>query len=263
MRAGAGPLAGWSVLNTRPRESASALDQRLSALGARVVSVPAIGIGPPLDPGPFLRAMADWECYDWLVVTSARGAEAVVPWLTGKDLARLKIAALGESSSRPFTDAFLPLRFVLLDPKPDAGKLGAALGAELRGGERLLLIQGELANDELQRCLESYRVQVDSVKAYGTLECPEPEALREALELGVDAIVFCSPSAVRGCQRALGSKALRDKASGARLISIGPRTSAELRGHGFEQLFEAGRHDLDGLVEALLEAFQDGEAKRR
>jgi len=37
-----------------------------------------------------------------------------------------------------------------------------------------------------------------------------------------------------------------------RLVSIGPVTSATLREHGLEPDVEAGRHDIDGLVEALV-----------
>ena len=38
----------------------------------------------------------------------------------------------------------------------------------------------------------------------------------------------------------------------ARLVSIGPVTSATLRERGLEPDVEASRHDIDGLVEALV-----------
>ncbi len=38
----------------------------------------------------------------------------------------------------------------------------------------------------------------------------------------------------------------------ARLVSIGPVTSATLREHGLEPDVEAIRHDIDGVVEALV-----------
>ena len=37
-----------------------------------------------------------------------------------------------------------------------------------------------------------------------------------------------------------------------RIVSIGPVTSATLREHGLEPDVEAARHDIDGLVAALL-----------
>jgi uroporphyrinogen-III synthase len=40
---------------------------------------------------------------------------------------------------------------------------------------------------------------------------------------------------------------------GGRLLSIGPVTSATLREHGLEPNVEAERHDIDGVVEALIQ----------
>ena len=40
--------------------------------------------------------------------------------------------------------------------------------------------------------------------------------------------------------------------NGARVVSIGPVTSATAREHGLEVHVEAERHDIDGLVEALV-----------
>jgi uroporphyrinogen-III synthase len=37
------------------------------------------------------------------------------------------------------------------------------------------------------------------------------------------------------------------------MVSIGPVTSATLREHGLEPDVEAQRHDIEGIVEALLE----------
>jgi uroporphyrinogen III methyltransferase/synthase len=37
-----------------------------------------------------------------------------------------------------------------------------------------------------------------------------------------------------------------------RIVSIGPLTSATLREHGIEPHVEAERHDVDGLIDALL-----------
>jgi uroporphyrinogen-III synthase len=37
-----------------------------------------------------------------------------------------------------------------------------------------------------------------------------------------------------------------------RLVSIGPVTTATLRDHGLEPHVEAERHDIDGLIEALV-----------
>jgi uroporphyrinogen-III synthase len=50
----------------------------------------------------------------------------------------------------------------------------------------------------------------------------------------------------------------RDQLSArTRLVSIGPVTSEALRERGLEPHIEASRHDIDGLVEALLRDADD------
>jgi uroporphyrinogen III methyltransferase / synthase len=40
--------------------------------------------------------------------------------------------------------------------------------------------------------------------------------------------------------------------SATRIVSIGPATSGTLREHGLQAHVEAARHDIDGLIDALL-----------
>ena len=65
---------------------------------------------------------------------------------------------------------------------------------------------------------------------------------------GVDYITFTSSSTVRFFLTSLGG----ELPPTARLVSIGPVTSATLREHGLEPQVEAARHDIDGVIEALL-----------
>src|SRR5207248_1968668 len=62
-----------------------------------------------------------------------------------------------------------------------------------------------------------------------------------------DYVTFTSSSTVRYFISAAGGVP-----DGARVVSIGPVTSATAREHGLEVHVEAGRHDIEGLVEALL-----------
>jgi uroporphyrinogen III methyltransferase/synthase len=61
-------------------------------------------------------------------------------------------------------------------------------------------------------------------------------------------VTFTSSSTVRFFFEAIGD----GLADGARLASIGPVTSAALRERGREPDVEADRHDIDGLIEALV-----------
>ena len=86
------PLAGKRVLVTRERPGE--LGAMLEARGAIVVHVPLIEIREPDDGGGVLRReLAGCGTFDWLVVTSAAGAERV--GACGSVTRRVSLAAVG------------------------------------------------------------------------------------------------------------------------------------------------------------------------
>jgi uroporphyrinogen III methyltransferase/synthase len=84
------------------------------------------------------------------------------------------------------------------------------------------------------------------VPLYDTVAEPLGPEQREALAR-TDYVTFTSSSTVRFFLE--GGGAVPD---GARVVSIGPVTSATARQHGLTVDVEAGRHDVDGLVDALV-----------
>ncbi len=91
------------------------------------------------------------------------------------------------------------------------------------------------------------------VALYRTLR----EAPRDlASALSADAVAFSAASTVRNFVAALDGRSL----AGVRAISIGPVTSEACRAHGIEVVAEAWKHDLDGLVEAIVSALGNQQA---
>ena len=78
-------------------------------------------------------------------------------------------------------------------------------------------------------------------------EEPDPEAVEAAQR--ADYVTFTSSSTVRNLAEALGDRMPKD----ARIVSIGPVTSETARELGLEVAVEAERHDVEGLVAALLQ----------
>jgi uroporphyrinogen III methyltransferase/synthase len=260
------PLAGRTVAVTRARAQASGLAQRLALLGARVIQAPTIRTrtldGPPLDPAP----------YDLICLTSANGVECLFERLAagGRDarsLSRARIAAIGPGTARALAEHgiaadVVPERFVaesLLDALSDFD-VKHALVATASG-----------AREVLPDALRERGAQVDVLALYETLAEPLSElALRQAQT--ADYIAFTSSSSVRyflDAPRARGGhRAFADThthpgndepasdqtrlSPATRIVSIGPVTSATLRERGLEPHVEAERHDIDGLVDALL-----------
>jgi uroporphyrinogen III methyltransferase/synthase len=94
---------------------------------------------------------------------------------------------------------------------------------------------------------------VDVLPLYETVV----EPLDEAQLAGVresDYVTFTSSSTVRYFFASAGS-AVGER---TRLVSIGPVTSETLREHGRAPDVEATRHDIDGLVEALIADAAEG-----
>ncbi|HEY2650613.1 MAG TPA: uroporphyrinogen-III C-methyltransferase [Solirubrobacteraceae bacterium] len=236
------PLAGVTVAVTRAREQASSLAARLRALGADVVEAPAIRI-VPLD-----GAAPDLGRYDLVALTSPNGVRLLFERLehAGRDaraLAGTVVAAIG-----PGTAAELRSRGVIADVVPDRfvaeGLVEALRDLPVR---RALIARAAQARDVLPQALRERGVEVDVLKLYETVAEQLSESQLSAVGRA-DYLTFTSSSTVRFFLSAAGQGAACD----ARILSIGPVTSATLRESGLEPDVEADRHDIDGLVDALV-----------
>jgi uroporphyrinogen III methyltransferase / synthase len=237
------PLSGRTVAVTRARDQAGGLAARLRSLGAAVVEAPAIRIQEIDGPAPELGR------YDLVCLTSPNGVRHLFDRLhrAGRDaraFAGARIAAIG-----PGTAAALRDRGLIADVLPErfvAEGLVHAL-AEVPVS-RALIARAAHARDVLPAALRERGAEVDVVELYETVAEPMSQVQREAVA-GADYVTFTSSSTVRfffeSMDGAVGER--------ARLVSIGPVTSQTLREHGREPDVEAERHDIDGLVNALVE----------
>jgi uroporphyrinogen III methyltransferase / synthase len=229
------PLHGQVVAVTRARAQAGGLAARLRELGARVLETPAIRIEPRAVELPDLSA------YALVCFTSPNGVRLFFDALPGdaRALAGATIAAIG-----PGTAAELERHGVRADVVPERFVAEGLLEAlpDVRGA-RVLIARAAEARDVLPEGLRERGAEVDVVALYDTVaERLDGDAVRAATH-----ITFTSSSTVRFFLEAGG------RVEGARVVSIGPVTSATLREHAMEPDVEAATHDLDGLVQAILE----------
>ena len=236
------PLTGITVAVTRARAQASGLALRLRELGAEVVEAPAIRIQPLDGPAPDLAG------YDLLCLTSPNGVRLLFERLfaAGRDaraLAGATVAAIG-----PGTAAALSEHGVVADVVPERftaeGLLASLAGQPAR---RVLVARAAEARDVLPDGLRARGAEVDVLPLYETVAESLSPAQLDALA-AADYVTFTSSSTVTRLLEATAAGGLDH----ARLVSIGPVTSATLREHGLEPDVEATAHDIDGLVRALL-----------
>jgi uroporphyrinogen III methyltransferase/synthase len=241
------PLFGRSVVVTRARAQASGLASRLAALGASVVETPAIRIEPRGDD-ELARAAERIGEYSLVCLTSPNGAALLLDQLRdARDLAGVTVAAIG-----PGTAAELLRRGVRADVVPErsvAEALVEALEAVPVEGRRVLVARAAEARDVLPDALRDRGAQVDVLALYDTVAEPLGDEQVEAA-MRADYVTFTSSSTVRFLMSALNGRAPERF---PRVVSIGPVTSATAREHGLTVSVEAERHDVDGLVQVLLE----------
>ena len=244
------PLAGRRVVVTRARAQASGFASTLRDLGAEVVELPAIRIEPRLDTPEVVAAVEALHTYALVCVTSPNGAHLLFEAMAvgGRDaraLANATVAAIGPGTARALAEHgisadIVPERFV-------AEALAEALAPVEVQGRPVLVARAAEARDVLPDALRERGAEVDVVALYETVrETPTAEAIEAARE--ADYLTFTSSSTVRSLVEALGERVPRD----ARVVSIGPVTSDAARGAGLEVAVEAKRHDIEGLLAALL-----------
>ena len=246
------PLWGRTVVVTRARAQASELAARLRSLGAEVVETPVIRIEPRPVTGEVATAIDSIERYALVCLTSANGASLLLDALSarGRDaraLAGATVAAIG-----PGTADALSRRGIQADVVPErsvAEALVEALAETEVEGHRVLVARAAEARNVLPDALRGRGAQVDVLPLYDTAAEPLPPAGAEAAA-AADYVTFTSSSTVRFFLEALGEAPFPDR---ARVVSIGPVTTRAARDHGLEVHVEAQRHDIDGLVETLVE----------
>jgi len=244
------PLHGKKVVVTRARAQASELARQLDALGAEPVELPAIRIEPRLDSKEVREAIESLHTYALVCITSPNGARLLFEAMAaqGRDsraLANASVAAIGAG-----TETALAAGGILADIVPErfvAEELVEELNKLELDGKPVLIARAAEARELLPDALRKRGAQVDEVALYDTVaETPDPEELERARD--ADFVTFTSSSTVRNFMAASSNGV----PEGAKVVSIGPITSEAAREAGLTVDIEAERHDIDGLVEALL-----------
>jgi len=165
------PLTGTRILVGRARHQASTLSAALKKLGAEVIEIPFIGIRKPDSSKPLDTALQAIAEYDWLILTSVNGVEALSARMKHLrisviNLKHLKIAAIGPATREEIEKLGLKVKIV-----PER-YIAESIVESLRGkvaGKRVLLARAKVARDVIPRELRKMGAHVDVVEAYETV----------------------------------------------------------------------------------------------
>src|SRR6202163_2006132 len=256
------PLAGTRILVERARHQAGSLSASLRSLGASVIEIPFIEIRKPQSYQPLDDALRNIQTYDWLVLTSANGVEAM--WerfrklrLTRRNLKHLQIAAIGPATKKAIVKHGLTVKMVPEEYVADSVVKGLR---DKVNGKRVVLIRAKVARDVIPEELRSAGAQVDVVEAYETVAPEKSRARLRALMRNASRrphiVTFTSSSTAKNFAELLG-KSQADSLSRVSLnhvqfASIGPVTSATLRELDMPVAIEAREFTMGGLLRAIV-----------
>jgi uroporphyrinogen-III synthase len=252
------PLLGWRILTTRAKKQSGHLAAPLRDLGAEVIEVPTIEINPPSSYEPLDSALKNIKDYDWLILTSVNGVDAVFERLeklgmSATDLSHLQMAAIGPATKKAIEKQ--GLRVAVTPEKYIAESVVEALSGKTEG-KRVLLARAKVARDILPSELRKAGVLLEVVEAYETMVPAAAQAKLKKLFSGrtqrPDIVTFTSSSTAANFINLLGSsyqQALGD----VHIASIGPVTSKTLRDAGFAPTIEAREYTVQGLILVIVE----------
>ena len=127
------PLRGIRVLVGRARHQAGSLSAELRARGARVLEIPFIEIRRPRSFQPLDSALNNLATYDWLILTSVNGVEAMWARLERLDLANPGSSPKHRRKSKPGLGfLLLPWKSGPLGPRPSPHNSRAEAPVALR-----------------------------------------------------------------------------------------------------------------------------------
>ncbi|HTM37690.1 MAG TPA: uroporphyrinogen-III synthase [Terriglobales bacterium] len=253
------PLAGTRILVGRAPHQASAFSAGLKDLGAEVIEIPFLEIRPPRSYQGLDSALKRIAEFDWLILTSVNGVDAVASRLERlkirmEALCSLQIAAIGPSTKAALEK--LGLKVEVVPRRYIAESVVESLREKVRG-KRVLLARARVARDVIPRELHNLGAKVEIVEAYETrVPATSEKSIRMLMSdpgRRPNLIALTSSSSAKNFMHLLGGdRASRRELAGIQFASIGPVTSATLRELGLPVHIEAREFTIPGLIQAIL-----------
>ena len=227
------PLAGKTIVVTRPRGQARAFAAALASAGARVILAPTIRIAPPSSYESLDAGLRNLEAYQAVAFASQNAVEGFFKRARTLGLGRLRpprrVYAVG-----PKTAQALRRKGWRVSRVPEAHRaeeLARAMG-NVRG-LGILIPRAKKGREEWLQTLRRRGARLKTAECYQTL--PDSKAAgrlrREAARGKIDVVAFSSPSSVRQFVAQLGKAASLRLFRKAAAASIGPVTSAALKAY--------------------------------
>lgn len=248
------PLEGMHILVTRAAGQNRAFSRLVREAGGATVELPLIATEAFATNRVLDEALQRLDSYAWLMMTSGRAAEALDLRLDALGLSwaafsELRIAAVGSAIAAMLRERGLDVAFV---PDRATGKALAA-GVPVGPTERILLLQGDIARQDVVEILRSRGLQVDAVIVYGTQPVPVDASTvrRIFLDGSIRFITLASPSAVRSLAD-IPDEEVQACILRTPIGCIGPTTAEAARLVGWSPAVVADEPTPEGLLNGII-----------
>jgi uroporphyrinogen-III synthase len=261
------PLINRRVIVTRAVEQASSLSEKFRQLGAAVIEIPTIQIGPPLSSEVLARVVGDLETYDWIFFASGNAIKYFISQCQPHQMAiltRKKIAAIGPSTARSLAELDLQTDFQPEQSVAESFVAGFPNYPNLIG-TKILWPRTNIGRDLIAEKLLAAGAEVHIVDCYTTTLPDDADLLvgklRDHISTTRESILTVASS-----QSALNLALLLRRAfsieqpdlarlseilAATAVISIGPQTTVTAMECLGKCDGQAERFDADGLVAAV------------
>ena len=252
------PLAGRTLVVTRPLEQADSLCRRIEAGGGRAIRFPVLAIAPAPDTAELEAIVPRLDEFDFAFFVSPNAIHHALEFVGARRdwPPGLRVATVGKGSEkvlieRGFSDAVVPQdgfdsESVLALPEFSA--------AAIRG-RKVLIFRGDGGRDLIRDTLRTRGAEVEYVTCYQR-SCPQldPALVLEPAARGeLDGLLLTSSEGVRNLKVMLGEHAMHALREVV-VFASHARIGTEARAAGFVNVIETEAGD-DGLLQALTKHF--------
>ncbi len=244
---------------TGEKESSNELVSLLKNVGATAFSLPMIEIHFRDLSEKITSAINEINNYNWLLFTSKNGVNSFFKLL--KDLSgntnlpsSLKIASIGKKTSTVIESYNKKVDFTC--SKNNAEDFVKEFTDFLpKEPTKVLFATGNLTQDSIYKACPNY-IYINKIVTYNT-ELPKQfdEKITETIKQKTyNHIIFMSPSGVRNFVNLFGNNI---NPNDLQAVSFGPSTTRQLQELGIEPKIIAKQHNNEGIVNALLEHYEN------
>lgn len=248
------------VLITRPRTQSAAFGAALQRAGFAPVYFPVIETRPMEDLSALDEALANFGRYAWVVFTSVNAVEIVFNRIQPSPRLRrpspfqgegleVRVAAVGKKTAealrlRGVEPFFVPDDFVSDEILPGLGNLQE---------KWVLLPVAEIARKELPKAITAAGGVVHEIAIYRTLPADVDAEGLVALKAGVDWVTFTSPSTVQNFLQIARQNGLDplNLPGRPKIACIGPVTEQAALDEGFTVNATASEFTTEGIIEVI------------